>query len=143
MIENAKVSSSVSSNGSIHVHVHMYESNERIKELEAEVKSLKAKEKNADFASMFVKQFVSSKITMSIDEFVKILESAGVHTGRNKVLETLRNEGYLEYDSNKKNQPTSKSTGLFEFKKNAKKSTILMLTAKGVIDLYDRFTKEK
>ena len=136
MIEDAKVSSSVSSNGSVKVHAH--ESDKLLKDLSSSIQAkderivkLEAKVKKYEFGFKFFGYFASSKITMSIDEFVKMLKSIGVHIGKNKFLETLRNEGYLEHDSNKKNQPTSKSTGLFEFKKNAKKSTILMLTAKG------------
>ena len=149
MIEDAKVSSSVSSNGSVKVHAHesdglfmdAFSFIESISKKPS--KKLKAKKKSNKAKAAFYDHFASSKIIMSIDDFVKILESADVHTGRNKVLETLRNEGYLQHDKYGKNQPTSKSTGLFEYKKNAKKSMILMLTAKGVIDLYDHFTKEK
>ena len=152
MIEDVKVSTSVSSNGSIHVHIH--ESNKQVKELEAEVKRFKAKVERLEdevkcvkddekIGLAFLKCLASSKMTMTIEQFVEMLESAKVYITKHKFLETLRNKGYLRHDSNGKNQPTSKSTELFVSKKNAKKSMVLMLTAKGVFHFYNIYVIKK
>lgn len=88
------------------------EEQEKRKALEAENETMKPK-------ALFADSVAASKSSILVGELAKLLKQNGVHTGQNRLFETLREKGYLiRRQGNDYNMPTQKSMelGLFEIK---------------------------
>lgn len=88
------------------------EEQDKRKALEAENETMKPK-------ALFADSVTASKNSILVGEMAKLLKQNGVHTGQNRLFETLREKGYLiRRQGNDYNMPTQKSMelGLFEIK---------------------------
>lgn len=68
---------------------------------------------------LFADSVTASKSSILVGEMAKLLKQNGVHTGQNRLFETLRNKGYLiKRQGTDYNMPTQKAMelGLFEIK---------------------------
>lgn len=84
----------------------------RIKELEAKTEADRPK-------VLFADSVTASKSSILVGEMAKLLKQNGVHTGQNRLFETLREKGFLiKRQGSDYNMPTQKSMemGLFEIK---------------------------
>lgn len=84
----------------------------RLQMLEAKVEEDKPK-------VLFADSVTASKSSILVGEMAKLLKQNGVHTGQNRLFETLRNKGYLiKRQGTDYNMPTQKAMelGLFEIK---------------------------
>lgn len=102
---------------------------ETIKNLTVDVERMKPKEIFADAVS-------ASKTSILIGDLAKLLKQNGYDTGRKRLFEQLRQEGYLIKSGSSKNMPTQKAMekGLFEVKEtnitNPDGSNRIIMTAK-------------
>lgn len=88
------------------------EEQDKRKALETENETMKPK-------ALFADSVTASKNSILVGEMAKLLKQNGVHTGQNRLFETLREKGYLiRRQGNDYNMPTQKSMelGLFEIK---------------------------
>lgn len=86
--------------------------NKRIKALEAQTEADRPK-------VLFADSVTASKSSILVGEMAKLLKQNGVHTGQNRLFETLREKGFLiKRKGNDYNMPTQKAMemGLFEVK---------------------------
>lgn len=84
----------------------------RIKELEAQSEADRPK-------VLFADSVTASKSSILVGELAKLLKQNGVHTGQNRLFETLRGKGFLiKRKGTDYNMPTQKAMemGLFEIK---------------------------
>ena len=96
-------------------------------------------------------QLLSSDQTVSINQFAKLLQSNGVDTGRNRLFQWLRSNGYLISSTLDYNLPTaySMSLGLFEVEEKpymvhgeTQLGRTTKVTAKGQAYFLKKLTKE-
>jgi anti-repressor protein len=122
-----------------------------------EVANRQIEEKNAQIEAMRPKVLFAEAVTQSEDslpigDFAKLLVQNGIKTGRNRLMEWLRNNGYLMKVESSKNRPTQLSieSGLFEMKETSTAHgdghitmhTITRITGKGQLYFMDRFLKK-
>ena len=87
----------------------------KVRQLEAKVEQDRPK-------VLFADAMTASKSSILVGEMAKILRQNGVHTGRDRFFEWLRENGYLSKQKGESyNEPTQKSmeAGLFEIKKTS------------------------
>lgn len=90
-----------------------------LKEERAKRKELEARAEADRPKVLFADSVTASKNSILVGEMAKLLKQNGVHTGQNRLFETLRNKGYLiKRQGTDYNMPTQKSMemGLFEIK---------------------------
>ena len=89
----------------------MYDINKKISELESKNTELLNKINSSEPYTNTGKFIVDNIQPINIEELAKILNSAGINIGRNRLFELLREEGYLMKTGND-NRPTQKSLDL-------------------------------
>lgn len=90
-----------------------------LKEEQDKRKALEAQAEADKPKVLFADSVAASKSSILVGELAKLLKQNGVHTGQNRLFETLREKGYLiRRQGNDYNMPTQKSMelGLFEIK---------------------------
>lgn len=122
-----------------------------------EVANRQIEEKNAQIEAMRPKVLFAEAVTQSEDslpigDFAKLLVQNGIKTGRNRLMEWLRNNGYLMKVASSKNRPTQLSieSGLFEMKETSTAHgdghitmhTITRITGKGQLYFMNRFLQK-
>lgn len=83
------------------------------------IKALEAKTEADRPKVLFADSVTASKSSILVGEMAKLLKQNGVHTGQNRLFETLREKGFLiKRQGSDYNMPTQKSMemGLFEIK---------------------------
>lgn len=87
------------------------EEREKNKKLQTDVDRMKPKE-------IFADAVAASKTSILIGDLAKILKQNGIETGRQRLFDQLRREGYLIKSGTSRNMPTQRSMemGLFEVK---------------------------
>ena len=83
------------------------------------IKALEAKTEADRPKVLFADSVTASKTSILVGEMAKLLKQNGVHTGQNRLFETLREKGFLiKRQGSDYNMPTQKSMemGLFEIK---------------------------
>lgn len=83
------------------------------------IKALEAKTEADRPKVLFADSVTASKSSILVGEMAKLLKQNGVHTGQNRLFETLREKGFLiKRKGSDYNMPTQKSMemGLFEIK---------------------------
>lgn len=83
------------------------------------IKALEAKAEADRPKVLFADSVTASKSSILVGEMAKLLKQNGVHTGQNRLFETLREKGFLiKRQGSDYNMPTQKSMemGLFEIK---------------------------
>ena len=92
-------------------HNLMYDINNKISELESKNTELLNKINDSEPYTNTGKFIIDNIQPINIEELAKILNSAGINIGRNRLFELLRKEGYLMKTGND-NRPTQKSLDL-------------------------------
>ena len=90
-----------------------------LKDEQSKRKSLEVKAEADRPKVLFVDSVSASKSSILVGEMAKLLKQNGVHTGQNRLFETLREKGFLiKRQGSDYNMPTQKSMemGLFEIK---------------------------
>ena len=118
-----------------------------------EVSNLKLEVEKMKPKALFADAVSASKTSILIGELAKLLKQNGVDTGRTRLFERLRNEGYsIKAVTSERNLPTQRSleSGLFEIKEsthsNSDGVTIITkttrVTGKGQLYFINKFLKE-